>query len=80
MGKKIQIIKIGSSCIINNNSVNYEIINKIGREVAELINEKFWYPILVVSGAVGLGMNLLGYQEKPKEKVVLQRCAGIGQS
>ncbi|MCL5090841.1 MAG: hypothetical protein M1514_02405 [Patescibacteria group bacterium] len=76
---KIQVIKIGSNCIIKDRSINYGIVKKIGYEIAELIKEESWQPILIVSGAVGLGMNLLGYQEKPKERIVLQRCAGIGQ-
>lgn len=79
MKEKIQVIKIGSNCIIKDGSVDYGVVKKIGYEVAELIKEENWQPILVVSGAVGLGMNLLGYKEKPKERIVLQRCAGIGQ-
>lgn len=71
----LQVIKVGSKCIIEDGKVNYGVVKKIGYETSEL-DEK---PILVVSGAIPLGMNILGYKEKPKDKEALQRCACVGQ-
>ena len=75
MNKNLQVIKIGSKCIIKNGNVDYGVVKRIGYETTELDENS----VLVVSGAIPLGMNLLGYKERPKDKKALQRCACVGQ-
>lgn len=64
---------------MKNNTVNSGIIEKIGSEIKELKKKRAIEPIFVVSGSIGLGMKILGYKERPKEQIILQRCAGVGQ-
>lgn len=73
------VIKIGTQAIIKNNTVDYSVIRRLGLQILELRRKKNLQVILVVSGSIGLGMNVLGCEERPKEKIILQRCAGVGQ-
>lgn len=79
MKQKVIVVKVGTKCIIENRKVKRRNINFIAREIAWLKREKGISTILVVSGAVELGKNILNLKERPKEKIGLQRCAGVGQ-
>jgi len=73
------VIKIGASTIFNGDEVYYRTVKKISYEVDHLIHEHNIKPVLVVSGAVPLGMHRLNYKERPIDKKILQRCACVGQ-
>ncbi len=77
--EELQVVKIGSSSIIKNNEVDYGAVKRIGYELTQLKEEENIYSILVVSGAIPLGMKILGYNRKPTDKITLQRCACVGQ-
>ena len=77
--ENIQVVKIGSTCIINGDGVDYGKAKKIGYEINELREEEGLNSLLVVSGSVPLGMRKLGYEKRPKDLLGLQRCAGVGQ-
>ena len=77
--ENIQVVKIGSKCIINGDGVDYGKAKKIGYEINELREEQGINSLLVVSGSVPLGMRKLGYDERPTDVLGLQRCAGVGQ-
>lgn len=47
----------------------FAALRQTGREV-----------VIVTSGAVGAGMGVLGYEERPKELAEKQACAAVGQS
>jgi len=79
MKQKVIVVKVGTKCIIENGKVKRRNIGFIAREIAGLKREKGISTILVVSGAVELGKNILNLEERPKEKIGLQRCAGVGQ-
>lgn len=79
MQNDLLVIKLGTGCTIKNGSVDFDIIRRIGRQILELREKKNLRSILVVSGSIGLGMRILGYEERPREKIILQRCAGVGQ-
>ncbi|MFA6096989.1 MAG: hypothetical protein WC788_05170 [Candidatus Paceibacterota bacterium] len=79
MKQKVIVVKVGTKCIIENGKVKQENIDSIAREIARIKKEKGASAILVVSGAVELGKNMLDLKERPKEKIGLQRCAGVGQ-
>ncbi len=81
MTYSIQVIKVGSSCIVNNGGVNYKPLKKLASEI-----DKYWdngiRTVLVSSGAVKLGERLLGYSPNDvhKNEVELkQKRAGVGQ-
>lgn len=79
MKQKIIVVKIGTKSIIEEEVVKNKKIDAIAEEIVRIKKEKNISAVLVVSGAVELGRSILGLEEKPKEKIALQRCAGVGQ-
>lgn len=79
MKQKIIVVKIGTKSIIEDGIVKNKRINAIAEEIIKIKKDKNISAVLVVSGAVELGRAILGLKEKPKEKIALQRCAGVGQ-
>lgn len=74
--KKI-VIKIGSSTLTHSNGLlNYDMIEKLVRQIANIKN-KGYDVILVTSGAIGAGMAKLKLKQKPKtipEKTSMCSC------
>ncbi|MFZ2970209.1 MAG: hypothetical protein WA063_03620 [Minisyncoccia bacterium] len=79
MKQKIIVVKIGTKSIIEDGIVKNKRINVMAEEIIKIKKDKNISAVLVVSGAVELGRAILGLKEKPKEKIALQRCAGVGQ-
>ncbi len=76
--KKV-IIKIGTKIILNDNgSIDQNRINTIIKEISALKSEGYSI-VLVSSGAVGLGMSLMGYKKRPTLLADKQACAAAGQ-
>tara|TARA_Y100001968_G_C19427880_1_gene755389 strand:- start:969 stop:2054 length:1086 start_codon:yes stop_codon:yes gene_type:complete len=76
---KTWIIKIGTSLLKErSNNKTKEIIENFCRYIARSM-DKGNKIILVSSGAVGLGCNRLGINERPKEIIALQASAAVGQ-
>lgn len=74
------IVKIGSSSIVNNDlSINKNLINSLMSSI-KLLNENNILACIVTSGAIALGMNVLGLEKKPKNMALKQACAAIGQA
>ena len=78
--KKKIVIKIGTSTITYPETGNNNL-DKLEKFVRILINlrNKGREVIVVSSGAVGIGRNVLGFTKRPKEKDVRQACAAVGQ-
>ena len=78
--KKKIVIKIGTSTITYSETGNINL-DKLEKFVRILINlrNKGKEVIVVSSGAVGIGRNVLGFSERPKEKAIRQACAAVGQ-
>lgn len=78
--KRKIVIKLGTSTITypETGNINLEKLEKLVRILINLRN-KGKEVIVVSSGAVGIGRNVLGFQERPKEKAVRQACAAVGQ-
>lgn len=76
--KKV-IVKIGTSTISNQGDLDYKQIENIARQISDLKKEgrKF---IIVTSGAIGAGCKEVGAKRKPKDVLLRQACAAIGQS
>lgn len=76
--KKV-VVKVGTSTLTHDNGLlNYEIIEKLVRQLANLHN-KGYEVVLVSSGAVGAGLGYLKNYKKPMSIPEKQACAAVGQ-
>ena len=71
------VLKIGSALINESNSASSQIIENLTRQVSGLSNNTQF--IIVSSGAISQGMNILNINNKPKDLESLQALAAIGQ-
>lgn len=73
------VVKIGTSTLTHSTGkLNLHRIEKLVRELADLANQDKEI-LLVTSGAVGAGMDRLGWKEKPKSISDKQAAAAVGQ-
>ena len=74
------VIKLRSRILVDSVrcGVRTSFIQKFAHSVAKLV-EDGKEVIVVTSGAVGTGMAILGYDEKPKVLAEKQACAAVGQ-
>jgi len=73
------VVKVGTSTLTHaTGKLNLYRIEKLVRELADLANQKKEI-LLVTSGAVGAGMDRLGWREKPKAISDKQAAAAVGQ-
>lgn len=80
MPSKIFVIKIGTSVLTDENgNLDVGIIQKIADEVAQ-IKKKGFDVIMVTSGAIVVGMQLLHLSKRPEYLPEIQACAAIGQA
>jgi glutamate 5-kinase len=80
--KKIKrvVIKIGTQVLIHaNNRVDTSIMEHLGEQIAALIYQGKEI-IIVTSGAIGAGIQILGWEKKPEKIEKLQAAASVGQS
>lgn len=76
--KKI-VVKVGSSILCNDQGKFSSVcVEKVGKELLTLIKAKKEC-VLVSSGSVACGMDMLHIKRRPKELPMLQACAAIGQ-
>jgi len=77
--KKKIVVKVGTSLLAyDNGKINLARMEKLVRVLADLHNSGKEV-VLVSSGAVGVGVGMVGLAEKPKELVKKQALAAIGQ-
>lgn len=78
--KNLQVVKIGASSIIKNGKAAQAILKGIAYDVHRLGKEGT-HSILVVSGAIKLGMHIMGDKKQPEKEdlVGLQMRSGVGQ-
>ena len=73
------VVKVGTSTLTHpNGKLNYSRIEALVRELADAVNSGRQI-LLVSSGAVGAGMDRLGWKEKPKNIPEKQAAAAVGQ-
>lgn len=73
------VVKIGTSTLIRNDyGINIERIEQIACVLSNIINRGVEVA-LVTSGAIGVGVGMLGLAEKPKNLTEKQALASIGQ-
>ncbi|MFH1888538.1 MAG: glutamate 5-kinase [Candidatus Omnitrophota bacterium] len=74
------VIKIGSSLFYSGRKeLDFGVLSSVAEQSAQLVKDKKEAAI-VSSGAIALGMHLLGFKERPKELCELQAAAAIGQN
>lgn len=71
------VIKFGSALISKNGCLDYEWIQRKVDEIAALHQNN--EVLLVTSGAVAAGMEIMGLMERPTDTTELQMLSGIGQ-
>ena len=77
--KKKIVVKVGTSLLAyDNGKINLTRMEKLVRVLADLHNSGKEV-ILVTSGAVGVGVGMIGLEEKPDDLVKKQALAAIGQ-
>ena len=77
--KKKIVIKVGTSLLTyENGKINLQRMEKLVRVLADLSNSGRDV-VLVSSGAVGVGLGMIGLENKPDKLVKKQALAAIGQ-
>ncbi|MCM8830324.1 MAG: glutamate 5-kinase, partial [Candidatus Omnitrophica bacterium] len=75
------VIKIGTNVLTSaNNRLDLSIIEHLVEQICYLIEEKGVKVIIVTSGAIAAGMQLLGWKKRPQDISSLQAAASVGQS
>ena len=78
--KKRIVIKVGTSSLTQpNGKVNIYFIDHLARQISDLSNRDMDV-ILVSSGAIGIGIPVLGFEHKPNYLPYRQACAAVGQN
>lgn len=75
--KKI-VVKIGSSVIAPFGKINSSLIEQIVKDILK-VEESGFKVILVSSGAIASGLNILGYKKRPQETHSLMAISSLGQ-
>lgn len=74
------VVKIGTQTLTGGaRRIDVRRVQSLCAQVAAL-RKRGIEVIIVSSGAVGLGMGVLGFEERPKDLASLQACAAIGQT
>lgn len=75
------VIKIGTNVLTtDSNRLDTSIIEHIVEQISWLIKKKDKEIIIVTSGAIAAGMQILGWEKRPKKLNMLQAAASVGQS
>jgi glutamate 5-kinase len=77
---KTLVVKVGTSLLTGPTGFDGRILEQIVQELAVLKRERNLNILLVSSGAIGCGMNLLGMTERPRLLPLKQATAAVGQS
>jgi len=72
------VIKIGTTSIMKNESIDTDFLDSIAAQTAALLAQGKEV-IIVTSGAIGIGLKLLGIPTKPHEIPIRQAAASVGQ-
>jgi glutamate 5-kinase len=76
--KKIMVIKIGSSTLVNEDGrLDVSYLDGLARQINTL-RTLGWSPIIVTSGAVACGLEALGIEKRPTDTPSLQAAASVG--
>lgn len=74
------VIKIGSSTLVKDGKVDAVFVGHLASECANLMHDEGIQPIIVSSGSIALGLEVLGiHGDRPDDMPTLQAAASIGQ-
>jgi len=74
------VVKVGSSLLYSKGGrLDFSIFRNIGHQIINLVKDQKEI-VIVSSGAIALGMHMLGLKERPKKMSDLQAIAAIGQN
>jgi glutamate 5-kinase len=74
------VIKIGTSLLTGERGFDGQVLESVVKELAHLKREHDTNVLIVTSGAVGCGMDVLGLKTKPTLLPVKQAAAAVGQA
>ncbi|HOK57189.1 MAG TPA: glutamate 5-kinase [bacterium] len=75
------VIKIGTNVLTTeSNRLDTSIIEHIVEQISYLVKKENKEIIIVTSGAIAAGMQILGWEKRPKKISMLQAAASVGQS
>jgi len=80
--KKIKkvVIKIGTNVLTSpGHYLDTSLMEHLGQQICQLMDEGKKV-VIVTSGAIGAGMQILGWKKRPKKMEKLQAAASVGQS
>ena len=65
--RKILVVKIGTSTLINEQGkLDRAYLDGLAHQMAA-VREAGWAPIIVTSGAIGCGLEVLGISDRPSD-------------
>ncbi len=74
------VIKIGSSTLVKDGKIDAVFMGHLASECANLMHDEGIQPIIVSSGSIALGLEVLGiHGDRPDDMPTLQAAASIGQ-
>ncbi|MEQ8272308.1 MAG: glutamate 5-kinase [Deltaproteobacteria bacterium] len=74
------VVKIGSGVLTDGEGrLDPKTIRRLANEIAPIVGLRRW-PYVVSSGAIAVGMGILGLKQRPRTMAGLQAAAAIGQS
>ncbi len=74
------VVKIGSSVLTDSQGrLEPKTLRRLSSEIAPLVGLRRW-PYVVSSGAIAVGMGILGLKARPRTMAGLQAAAAVGQS
>ena len=75
------VIKVGTKVLTTkSNRLDVSAIEHIVEQICSLIEQQKKEVILVTSGAIVAGMQILGWEKRPSQLNKLQAAASVGQS
>ncbi|MFO7775008.1 MAG: glutamate 5-kinase [Candidatus Hydrogenedentota bacterium] len=77
---KTVVVKIGTSLLSGERGFDGQVVEGIVKELSTLKRERALNILMVSSGAMGCGMDILGMKERPKLLPLKQATAAVGQS
>lgn len=73
-------MKVGTTLLSNEHGFDGRILEQLVKELAAIKRERAMNILIVSSGAIGCGMNVLGLGDRPKSLPLKQATAAVGQS
>ncbi|HTL71211.1 MAG TPA: glutamate 5-kinase [Candidatus Eisenbacteria bacterium] len=77
-GIRSMVIKVGTSVLTRNGRFDHAVIASLAKQVSAFLRKGVRVSI-VSSGAIGAGMTILRFKERPKSMEGLQAAAAVGQ-